>query len=165
MPNETRRYFTTIFNLLVDNVSMPVLVYQIFMFALLPYSHISLFFLTRVVSPSCLIISIPGSWFGNRLPPLRAGSLTWGQEDRTVAMWSRMSKSALENKWPPPFLFRGIKTGKRNCRTMDWSLHQLSHVRILRSPEEHENTYEILAAFKINLYLYLHADWNQIQFT
>uniref|UniRef100_A0A8C9GUY1 Uncharacterized protein n=1 Tax=Piliocolobus tephrosceles TaxID=591936 RepID=A0A8C9GUY1_9PRIM len=36
------------------------------MFALLPYSHISLFFLTRVVSPSCLIISIPGSWFGNR---------------------------------------------------------------------------------------------------
>uniref|UniRef100_A0A8B9BQ34 Uncharacterized protein n=1 Tax=Anser brachyrhynchus TaxID=132585 RepID=A0A8B9BQ34_9AVES len=26
--------------------------------------------LTRVASPSCFIISIPGSWFGNRLPPL-----------------------------------------------------------------------------------------------
>uniref|UniRef100_A0A8C3J0N2 Uncharacterized protein n=1 Tax=Calidris pygmaea TaxID=425635 RepID=A0A8C3J0N2_9CHAR len=27
-------------------------------------------FLTRVASPSCFIISIPGSWFGKRLPPL-----------------------------------------------------------------------------------------------
>lgn len=30
----------------------------------------------RVASPSGFIISIPGSWFGNRLPPLIAGSLT-----------------------------------------------------------------------------------------
>uniref|UniRef100_A0A8D2HHN5 Uncharacterized protein n=1 Tax=Urocitellus parryii TaxID=9999 RepID=A0A8D2HHN5_UROPR len=29
-------------------------------------------FLTRDASPSCLIISIPGSWFWKRLPPLRA---------------------------------------------------------------------------------------------
>lgn len=30
----------------------------------------------RDVSPSCLIMSIPGSGFGKRLPPLRAGSFT-----------------------------------------------------------------------------------------
>uniref|UniRef100_A0A7N5KJU0 Uncharacterized protein n=1 Tax=Ailuropoda melanoleuca TaxID=9646 RepID=A0A7N5KJU0_AILME len=55
---------------------LPILVYKIYTFTLLPYSHISLLFLTRDASPSCLIISIPGSWFGKRLPPLRAGVLT-----------------------------------------------------------------------------------------
>ena len=42
------------------------------------HSHgfISLLFLTRDASPSCLIMSIPGSWLGKRPPPLRAGSFT-----------------------------------------------------------------------------------------
>lgn len=37
-------------------------------------------FLTRAASPSCFIISIPGSWFEKRLPPLTAGSLTYWQQ-------------------------------------------------------------------------------------
>ena len=104
-------------------MSVPILVYGI-----LTAAGLFLWFLTRDASPSCLIMSIPGSWLGKRPPPLRAGSFTWGRQDSTGLYLERHPYAYWGAATPPSFCF---VSRSRITRTEGHFPYLVSHRQVL----------------------------------